>query len=418
MKMMKGLLGSLLTVMIVVGCSDYVQNVEAPIASVSNTEINTPQDLQPFVVGLQTMFTQVYSEGSLNNGGISDELIFDRRVVGATFPQYDQINNAGVTVLVPGNNSVQNAWRSLTQYRLLADTLITRANSLTYADAADSALRTLALFNGYLHSAIARTMMADEYSHTFDGDGAGVVLGNGPLVMAPELRAQAIAQLDKAIQHASPAQAAMCHTLKARAYLYLGDFANAKASADMGMASGAAPLQARHNSASRNEWFDAAGAGRNQFMAAQRFKAYVDSVPSEAGRIPLRAYNGRGGTVWYQQNKYTTFESTIDYVTWQENHLMLAELAIRNSDNATALQLINEVRASHGVVDLTDAAVQADFGGDYLEAIFVERDKELCFTGRRGMDQIRFDKWHLDPATTWKRLPISQDERQGNPNFD
>jgi len=419
MKNYKALLGSLLVVMLMIGCSDYVQNVDKPNASVSDQEVNTPQDIVPFVVGLQTRFTQVFSEGSLNNGGLSDEMFFDRAVVGATFPQYDQINRAQVGVLVPGNNSVQNAWQSLTQFRLLADTLVERAlNKITYADAADSALRSSALFNGYFFGAVARTMMADEWSLEFDGDGGGVVLGNGPFVPAPQLRQQALDMLDQALQHADAVESAWCHSLKARTYLYMGNYASAKTEAEMGMTAGIPPLQGLHNSISRNEWFDAAGAGRNQFMADFRFKGYVDSVPSEAGRIPLRAFAGRGGVTFYQQDKYSTFESPINYITWQENHLMLAEIAIRDNDNATALGLINEVRASHGVVDLTDEDVQAGFGGDYLEAIYVERDKELCFTGRRGMDQIRFDKWHLDPTNTWKHMPISQDERQGNPNFN
>ena len=411
------ILGSLFVAFVAFSCSDYVQDVVSPIGSVSDAELNTPQDITPFVVGLQTSFTQVYSEGSLNNGGLSDELFFSRDVVGATFIQYEQIDQAQVGSLVPGNNSVQNAWASLTRYRLLADTLVERAlNKIVYVTADDSVQRATALFNGYMHGAIVRTMMADEYSLTADGDGGGVVQGNGPFVAAPELRVQAIALLDKAIPFASPSEAAWCNSLKARIYLYMGDYVNAKSAADAGMTPGTPPLQALHNSASRNEWYDAAGAGRSQFMADARFKAYVDSVPSEAGRIPLRQAAGRRNT-YFQQNKYSTFESPINYITWQENHLMLAELAARNSDNVTALQLINEVRASHNVVDLTDAQVQSEFAGNYLDALYTERDKELCFTGRRAMDQLRFNKWHLDPATTWKHLPISQDERTGNPNF-
>lgn len=410
-------LGSLFIFLLAISCSDYVQDVVSPIGSVSDVELNTPQDIQPFVVGLQTAFTQVYSEGSLNNGGLSDELFFSRDVVGATFIQYDQIDDALVGSLMPGNNSVQNAWTNLTQYRLLADTLIERAlNKISYATADDSVLRAVALFNGYLHGAIVRTMMADEYSLNFDDNGGGVVQGNGPFIPAADLRAQAIALLDKAIPFGNPDEVAWCNTLKARTYLYLGDYTNAKTAADAGMVSGTPPLQALHNSASRNEWYDGAGAGRNQLMADARFKAYVDSVPSEAGRIPLAQAAGRRNT-YFQQNKYTAFDSPIDYITWQENRLMLAEVAIRNSDNTTGLSLINEVRASHGVVDLTDAQVTSEFAGNYLDALYTERDKELCFTGRRGMDQLRFNKWHLDPATTWKHLPISQDERQGNPNF-
>ena len=166
------ILGSLFVAFVAFSCSDYVQDVVSPIGSVSDAELNTPQDITPFVVGLQTSFTQVYSEGSLNNGGLSDELFFSRDVVGATFIQYEQIDQAQVGSLVPGNNSVQNAWASLTRYRLLADTLVERAlNKIVYVTADDSVQRATALFNGYMHGAIVRTMMADEYSLTADGDG-------------------------------------------------------------------------------------------------------------------------------------------------------------------------------------------------------------------------------------------------------
>ena len=107
------------------------------------------------------------------------------------------------------------------------------------------------------------------------------------------------------------------------------------------------------------------------------------------------------------------------FVSWQENNLIQAEIAIRSSDNPTALTLINAVRASHGVADMTDEKVQEDFEGDYLEMLYVERDKELCFTGLRGMDQNRFDRWHKEPLEThWRYMPISQAERNGNSNID
>ncbi len=65
------------------------------------------------------------------------------------------------------------------------------------------------------------------------------------------------------------------------------------------------------------------------------------------------------------------------------------------------------MRASHGI----DPLATAD-----LDVLYEERDKELCFTGIRVVDQRRFDKWHLGPGT-WKYFPITQDERNINPNI-
>jgi hypothetical protein len=45
-----------------------------------------------------------------------------------------------------------------------------------------------------------------------------------------------------------------------------------------------------------------------------------------------------------------------------------------------------------------------------------KRDKKLNFTGNLLIDQNRFDIWHLD-AGTWHYLPITQRERDANPNI-
>lgn len=428
------LVGALLLMFLVPGCSDYVQNVEEPNSSVSDPQLVSPADVVPFIRGLETQFAAVHGESSLNNGGLSDELFFSNNVRGATFPQYAQIDNGSISVLVPANNSVQNEWQSLTQMRFLADNLVDRAgrikaaldpNSDTFD--ADAAQCDEGVFYGRLYGAIARGMMADHWSLENTGPGGGVLdkdalgSGNGPFVPASQLRAQCQTMLAEAAANAPSADlAAMCHTLKARMYLYEGNYTEAAAEAAQGMGAGAASLQALCNEATRNAWFDAAGAGRDQFMAADRFKAYVDADATEAARIPLsrRVGNDRT-TIYWQQNKYTEFSSPITYISWQENHLVLAECAIRNNDNATALTLINAVRASHGVSEMTDERVQADFSGNYLDMLLVERDKELCFTGMRGVDQIRFDRWHYpDVSNRWLWLPISQSERNGNPNFD
>ena len=415
----RGMVGSLLTVFIITGCSNYVQNVEKPIASASDPDVNTIQDITPFIRGLQTSFTDTYGDGSVNNGGISDEMFFDRNVRGATFPQYQQIDLAGVGILVPANNSVQNSWNFITRLRLLADTLIVRSQSFTSEDPAEQAIIASGVYNGHFYGALTRMLMADWWSLENTDNGGGVVQGNGPFVPASQLRQQAINLLTAAIPLASPSQAAVCNTLIARCHLYEGRYAEALLAAQSGMASGAAPHQALFNEATQNDWHNAAGFGRDQLMADARFKEYVDSTPSEANRIPLAPRQGNDGmTIYWQQNKYPDFEAPINVVTWQENTLMLAEISIRNSEDAEGLNLVNAVRASHGVVELTAEDVDAQFGGNYLDMIYVERDKELCFTGMRGADQVRFDRWHLDPATTWKRLPISQQERNGNPNFN
>ena len=257
-RLTQGLVGTLLIAFVAVGCSDYVQNVDQPIGSVSDAELNAPSDVIPFIRGMETVFAAVYGEGSLNNGGLSDELIFTTAVRGATFPTYAQIDNGGVGVLVPANNTVQNGWRSLTQFRFLADNLIARStsiknaldeNSPTYAE--DAAQCDEGVFYGHLYGAIARGMMADHWSLDNTGPGGGVLdattlgSGNSPFIPAATLRTQARELLAAAAGIApSPALAAICNTLIARMHLYECNYSEAATAAASGMQSGAAPLTA------------------------------------------------------------------------------------------------------------------------------------------------------------------------------
>ena len=68
---------------------------------------------------------------------------------------------------------------------------------------------------------------------------------------------------------------------------------------------------------------------------------------------------------------------------------------------------MNGVRASHGL----SALAAAD-----MDALMLEREKELFTMGLRLPDQRRFGTWHL-AGGTWQFLPITQSERNINPNF-
>jgi hypothetical protein len=92
---------------------------------------------------------------------------------------------------------------------------------------------------------------------------------------------------------------------------------------------------------------------------------------------------------------------------------MLAEVELQEggaTGPANARTLIDEVRASHEI-DPLPLTTTVD-----INLLLEERDKELYLTGNRMVDQRRYDNWHL-PAGSWKYFPITQSERNNNPEL-
>ena len=118
---------------------------------------------------------------------------------------------------------------------------------------------------------------------------------------------------------------------------------------------------------STNEYYQHAGVGRTQNVVAQRFLDYVEADAGEAVRLPVQAAPMQTGTQRYIQTKYDEASDPINIISWQENHLMLAELASRGqSVSVSAADAVNSVRAEHGLTALETV----DLG-----VVYTERDK-------------------------------------------
>lgn len=104
------------------------------------------------------------------------------------------------------------------------------------------------------------------------------------------------------------------------------------------------------------------------------------------------------------------------FVSWQELFLIRAELELRGYDagGESALELVNAVRASFGLSDLSDID---------MERLAVERDRTLFATGHRLPDQRRMDvvEWHLEEEVggeqTAQWLQLTRSETEPNPNL-
>jgi hypothetical protein len=341
-------------------------------------------------------FYTAYGELSCLGDGLSDELVFDENAPNATYPNYRLIDqgNPGVT-----DNSIEETEVALGQFRLYADTLLARAAIIQFTD---SSLRSLALFTGNFYGGVARYLYAAYFG--LDTTNGGGCINLGPFIPSSAMYDLALQKIAASVQYGSQGQKRMAHTMMARIHLIKGEYPEAQAEAAQGMTNGAAELDAEYSTEAENFWWVTVGAGRVQFTVDPRFPAYLNADPKESDRIKIAQTDSKDSTVTlYMQVKYPQDASPIPFMTWQENQLILAEVASRAGDNTSALALVNEVRVSHGL----DARTATN-----IDSIYIERDKELFCTGARLIDERRFNKWHL-PAG-WRFLPITQRERTAN----
>ncbi|MCH8559024.1 MAG: RagB/SusD family nutrient uptake outer membrane protein [Balneolia bacterium] len=418
-----------------VACDNWVQNTEPQIDVIEDELLDDPEQIDFLITGVQARFAFVWTQLGLIADLTADQLVFDEVMPQATFPTYREIgsNFRGVgnnTVFT--NNTVRNAYNPLMGWRLLADDLLERVERV---EGLDQATLDEASFVGNFYGALSRYMIGFYFEDFACGEDAGIGTPaqeciddfGGPLNAGPVIRAADMAvneilpRLEAAEAFATPEQVRIINTLRARMHLFLGNYDESYAAAQNGMQPGDEPFQSLHSVQAANEYFFAAGDGRIQVLADLRFADYIDEDPDEANRILIRETAGSGGEVRFQQDMYPVQASPMDFHTWQENHLILAELAALHGQPGDAEGLINEVRASH---DIGPVAGPVD-----ETLIAEERDKELFLMGTRMFDLLRFGIWNAEvqgtpdvdgsiagePVGPWRGIPIPNDERNDNP---
>jgi hypothetical protein len=239
-------------------------------------------------------------------------------------------------------------------------------------------------------------------------------------------------------------------SLIARTYLFDGNWSEAKSAAEKGLQDGDAGFQLIHTASYPNYmWYDA---GRNNvlFSADPRFVDYVvadrkegeiisnleeesedsqslrgpegdglgdadaenvrDDLDNPNERIPLWELEGDANLA-YCQDIYDARDDYLDLIDWREMELILAEVAIRNSDDAAGLTHINNVRTHHGLDELTvddltgftptETSGAGEIAGS-LGLLIEERDKTLWPSYVRIIENLTIWYWNIRPGTTIK----------------
>ena len=395
------LIFSILTLFAFNSCENYVSDIQQPV-QVADDALITATDIPFLTKGIQFRFAQCATNLLMCAEGLSDTYIFDTDVPNATYPQFRDIDAGNIT---RDNNSVRGFYNNLNEFRFYADDMVKKVNNYTVTDA----VKKSALYTGYFYGGLARYYLATYFALSQGGVGGGTI-DKSPYIPADQMYAQAIEKFNLAAQWApDDASKRIINTHLARIYLFQGNYAAAATAASAGMQAGDASFNALYDLVNANQFYVQAGRFRAQWVFNFRFKDYIDADPTEAGRILLEPVKGNSGKIFYRQAKMLNETAPIVCATWQENTLMLAELALRGQATGDPLTLINQVRASHNVTQLVGGVAD-------LDLIYSERDKELNLMGLRLVDERRFNKFHLT-ADKWQFFPITIDELNYNSNL-
>jgi hypothetical protein len=450
------LFGILAVFLVLTGCDSFVQEVNEPRDAAPAEDFRTPEDINFLATGVQAQFSEATAEIVPIADLLSDQFRFGRNNNDATFPTFRNLDKGAPQLQ---SNSVDDALIALGEYRRLADDLIGPAANADYGE--DPPItQNGALFTANLHGGIARYYFAT-YFGLNPREGGGVI-DQSEFIPAPAMYDSARTKFTRAreLVEEGSRNAKILNSVEARSALYAGTQFGANTGGYSDALQRAAELAANgltpedeaftipYTQQQINGWFFVAGPGRVQASAQdgniaeeigdaykdpsslRSFPEILQNNSAESARVPLTGVTAdvelvefdAEGAVDVIQAKYPERSSNQDFISWEENHLIRAELEVRGYDTGdeSALQLVNEVRGSFGLSALSTLGSGT---ADQLSTIAQERDRTLFATGQRLPDQRRLDAvdWHLqetvEGTTTWQYLPITTQERDNNPNL-
>ncbi len=428
------ILGTLFAFTSFMACENWVQDVDPQISVAEDEALDSAEEIPFLITGIQSRFAFVYTRLTVSADLAADQLMFDTTMPLATFPTYRDANanwgNVGFQTAF-SDNTTRAFYTQLGGFRFGADDILER---ITRIDDLSDDIRDEAIYTGNFFGAVARYFTGFYMAERPCGADAAIESGGpecletlgapidgGPSINPREMTFdQILPKLAAAEAVSTPYQQRVINTFRARMLLFLGEFGDAYNFALEGMEEGDAPFQSLHSVQASNEFFFAAGVGRIQAIPDFRFAEFVEEDPAEANRVqivPAEVNPDR-----FRQDIYPEQDSPMDFLTWQENELMLAEMEALHGQGvaADALARINTVRASHGIDPVVGTVDQ--------DLIVEERDKELFLQSLRMFDQLRFNLWHAEvqgtpgtgltgtPIGPWRGIPIPNDERNQNPD--
>lgn len=407
----KGLLWAVIPV-VLVGCGDLF-DVSNP-TNIIDEELNDPLMITALANAPEAAFGEAY-----------DDMILD-----AALPTDEGTHHSTRTsrielmtgVFLAWNEQYDASYDQLARARWVSDDVTARLEELLDSPGSDSRVA-----HAYYWAGMSLQLLA-EYFEEVPLDGGAPNAPDAVMDLA----------LDRFTQAASVAQAAGNQNLRAailgsraralRAlYFERGQdqtyFDQAAQAAEAALAvSPTFRLDVRYQlPGSQNAVFARASTGALYDGMHPRFAGRVDPVSGNPD--PRIAHTEQIGTDPYghaihEPLKYSSRNDDIPASRWQEAELILAEYEFRYGTLADAVTHINRVRSAVGLPDFDSADPD-----EVWAQIQYERETEFWLEGRR-MQDMRY--WGIIPEdwipesqnAGWRKWPVSQQERDANPNYN
>ena len=327
-------LALLIAACVLPACDAFVQDVDPPKDTAGSTEFNDDSEAQFLIRGVQAQWADATDNTLTAADFLSDQFRFGRNA-DATFPTFLELDTGRPQ---SNNNSVVGAANALGQYRFLADSLVGRADVITFTDEA-TASKAEMKYAGHLHGAIARYLYATYFGRA-PREGGGV-LDTSAFIPAPAMYERADQKFGQALVWANKLndrddrEQRIVQSLRARAALFAGthDFRTnggvqssdalraAARYASEGMMPGDPSYEVKYSAQDDNDYADEAGRARAQMVvqdgyllnpavaatgaykagasptdpAVRSFADVIAANPKELARVPLAQVLQFGG---------------------------------------------------------------------------------------------------------------------------
>jgi hypothetical protein len=409
----------LATTLTAAGCDNLLDVAPNP-DTVGGDQINNPTSLPARLIGVEADFFFSFDQAIVLGGLFADELIDGTGLV-AIDERRVTPDNGLIGSADESPEGIDGLWTPLQRAAFVSNQLQEDLLSGVFDSRVPDAVNS---------PEFARTSMFAGYSKLVLGElfCSTAFNGTGPEFTSQQTYGLAEEEFTQAIEASRvPADVRNAALLgRARARLQQGDLEGAQADATQVPPDFMLLADVFSNNSQKEEndiWNMLTDSQR--FSVAPEFRFLtIDDTGIDDPRVEVfqdpNDPTTTNGTELFQARKYLSPTSPIQFATGDEAQYILAEVALRQGDVNTAVDLINAVRVRNGI----DVAFESNDPDVVARKLLEERGRTLFLEGQRVGDLRRFiDAFGIDAFPTGPEFgdqtcfPLPDAERNNNPDI-